>query len=86
MSYSVRFRPPGSGQSLLRAGIQEVRAALTDWLGLERAGEAAVAFAFAVDGGHLDLVGGLGLQANDGDHGHVCWRRDGVNNQEEDVK
>lgn len=49
------------------------RAVLTDRLGLEGADPAAFAFAFAVDGGHLDLVGGLGVQLSDGD-GHVCLR------------
>lgn len=51
---------------------------LTDWLGLESAGRAALAFTFPVDGGHLDLVGGLWLQANDGDLGQVCWMKRGV--------
>lgn len=63
----------------VRAGTQAARAVLTDGLGLESAGPAALAFTFAVDGGHLDLVGGLRLQANDGDLGQVCWRRGGVN-------
>lgn len=48
---------------------------LTDWLGLEAGGKAAFALAFAIDGGHLDLVGSLWLQATDGDHGQACWRQ-----------
>jgi len=62
----------GSGERLLRAGIQEAREALTDWVGLESAGKAVLAFAFAVDSGHSDLIGGLWFQANDGDQRHVC--------------
>lgn len=51
-----------------------MRAVLTDWLSLESSGRAALAFAFSIDGGHLDLVGGLWLQAIDGDLNHACWR------------
>lgn len=39
---------------------------------LKGGGRAALASAFTVDGGHLDLVGGLWLQANDGEGGGVC--------------
>lgn len=46
-------------------------AVLTDWLRLESAGRAALAFAFAVDGGHPDLIGGLWFQVNNGDPGRV---------------
>lgn len=55
------------------------RAVLTDWLGLERLGRAALAFTFPVDGGHPDLVGGLGLQALDDNLGRACWRQSRVN-------
>lgn len=74
------------GRSLFKAGVQEATAALTDWLGLEGAGETALAFAFAVDGGHLHLVVGLGFQANDGDGGYVCGRKGGVKTQQEGGK
>lgn len=53
------------------------REALTDWLSLEVLGRAALALALAVDGGHLDLIEGLGLQANDGDHAQACRRKKG---------
>lgn len=49
-----------------------MREVLTDWLGLESAGRAALAFAFTIDGRHLDLIGGFWFQASDGDLGHVC--------------
>lgn len=78
MSNRIRFEASGSEERLLRAGTQAARAVLTDWLGLESAGRAALAFALAVDGGYLDLVGGLWLQAVDGDPGHVCGRGGGV--------
>lgn len=55
-----------------------MKAVLTDGLSLESAGWAALAFTFSVDGGHLDLVGGLWLQAINGDVNHACWRRGGV--------
>lgn len=66
---SIRFKA-----SLIKAGTGAARAVLTDWLGLESSGPAALAFTFTVDGGHLDLVGGLRHQANNGDHGRGCWR------------
>lgn len=75
MSNSIRFKALGSLERLLRAGTGAARAVLTDWLGLESVGRAALAFALAVDGRHLDLVGGLWLQANDGDRGQICWRQ-----------
>lgn len=53
------------------------REALTDWLSLEVLGRAALALALAVDGGHLDLIEGLGLQAHDGDHAEACRRKGG---------
>lgn len=55
-----------------------MRAVLTDWLSLESAARAALAFTFSVDGGHPDLVGGLRLQAINGDVDHACWRRGSV--------
>lgn len=64
----IRFKAAGSGLVWSR----EERQALTDWLRLESAGTAALAFAFAVDGGHLDLVGRLRFQSDDGYPGHVC--------------
>lgn len=74
MSNSIRFKALGSEERLLRAGTRVVRAVLTDWLSLESAGRAALSFTFSVDGRHLDLVGGLWFQANDGDLGQICWR------------
>lgn len=71
---SVRFKASGSEERLLRAGTGAARAVLTDWLGLESSGAAALAFTFTVDGGHLDLVGGLRHQADNGDRGQGCWR------------
>lgn len=65
VSYSVRLKAPGSGERFFKAKTLEASEVLTDWLGLERAGRAALPFAFAVDGGHLDLVGGLWFQASD---------------------
>lgn len=50
----------------------------TDRSGLELDGRAALAFAFAVDGGHLDLVVGVRRQAHDGDAGQV-WRGEKIN-------
>lgn len=65
----VRFKASGVGGT--------PAALLTDWLGLKNSGFAALALAFAVDGGHLDLVGGLRLQAADGDLGVGCRGRRG---------
>lgn len=45
---------------------------LTDWLGFKSGDRAVLPFTFAIDGGHLDLVGGLRFQTNDGDLGHAC--------------
>lgn len=63
----VRFKASGVGGT--------PAALLTDWLGLKNSGFAALALSFAVDGGHLDLVGGLRLQAADGDLGVGCRGR-----------
>lgn len=61
---SIRFRAVRSEVgACLEQG--DKKRGLTDWLGLERADDAALAFAFPVDGGHLDLVGGLWFQPND---------------------
>lgn len=65
MSYSFRLKALGSGERFFKAKTLEARGVLTDWLGLEKAGSTALPFAFAVDGGHLDLVGGLWFQASD---------------------
>lgn len=74
MRNSIRFKALGSEESLLGAESGTAREVLTDWLRLEGLARAALAFPFPVDGGHLDLVGGLRLQAGDGDFGQVCWR------------
>lgn len=55
---------------------QAGREVLTDGLRLEGGGRAALAFTFTVNGGHLDLVGGLGLQAIDGEFGGICQTED----------
>lgn len=55
---------------------QAGREVLTDGLRLEGGGRAALAFTFTVNGGHLDLVGGLGLQANDDKFGGICQTED----------
>lgn len=68
----------GSEERLLEAGTRAVRAVLTDWLRLERFGRGALTFTFAIDGGNPDLVGGLWVQAEDGDLVQICWRRGGV--------
>lgn len=70
----IRFKAAGSGQHLLRAEIREVKDELTDWLRLKKAGTAALALAFPVDGGHLDLVGRLWFQSVDDHAGHVCLK------------
>lgn len=59
MSSSIRFKAFGSQEHLEQE--QEARGVLTDWLGLESAGLAALAFAFAVDSRHPDLVRGFGF-------------------------
>jgi hypothetical protein len=53
------------------------REALTDWLCLEVQRSAALALTLAVDGRHLDLIEGLGLQADDGDHAQACRKKVG---------
>lgn len=53
---------------------QAGREVLTDRLRLEGGGRAALAFTFTVNGGHLDLVGGLGLQTNDDEFGGICQK------------
>lgn len=76
MSYGIRFKAFGSEEHLEQE--QEARGVLTDWLSLESAGLAALAFTFPIDGGHPDLICSFWFQISDGDPGHVCWRQGGV--------
>lgn len=64
----------GGGGAIVRVKASGAEL-LTDWLRLEGARRAARSFSFTVDGRHLHLAGRLWFQANDGDGGHVCWRR-----------
>lgn len=64
----------GSEAAMAAAAVvrgSEGQALLTDGLGLEGGGGAAVALSFPIDGRHLHLIDRLWLQAPDGELG-VC--------------
>lgn len=57
-------------------------AVLTDRLGLESSGGAALAFSFAIDGGHSDLVGRFWFQPRDDDLRQLCNRNERDNSRQ----
>lgn len=82
--------PEGGGDA---GGVRGRRPAgargLTQRLRLEGGGGAALASTFTIDGRHLDLVGGLRLQASDGERGGICpaeESREAENEEEEEQR